>query len=325
MSRSSPAKPSAELIQKAFTALQEIRTNRLDAKNQIQDLINRRDELTDEIRKMGEEAGARRKNKSDELVQCILEIDYQRKRSKRLADQFEKVIGDAQQGKLWDEAIETDFDKATLFTASKDKAGDDDGGDAPDGGEGEGDPEGDLDEEDAGKKPQSSAKNVAGAAAPVGVPKPVREGWRLTFETSDRSVGELTEHGVPDRAVAALRRAGIKTLAQLAAPLPDAVPGHFGRLTQINGITPGDEAAIEKAVAALADNPHRFSFPSGFTIQPIGRSKAAASIVQCRTLAELQSQIEKTLEGSAFAFRMSGPRDGVVSIKNKDVLTVHQG
>ncbi|MDX2148057.1 MAG: hypothetical protein SFZ23_11095, partial [Planctomycetota bacterium] len=94
---------------------------------------------------------------------------------------------------------------------------------------------------------------------------------------------------------------------------------------QINGITPGDEAAIEKAVVVLAENPHRFSFPAGFSIQPIGKSKAAASIVQCRTLAELQNEIEKTLEGSAFAFRMLGPRDGVVSIKNKDVLTVHQG
>ena len=83
----------------------------------------------------------------------------------------------------------------------------------------------------------ADAAAEAGGLPPQAPPNP--------YAHHEGPIDLLAEHDIPDRAIAAMKKAGILRLSDLGKPLPGAMPGCRGRLTLIKGVTPGDEQAIE--------------------------------------------------------------------------------
>lgn len=228
------------VVDSAFRRLYRIRDARVKAKSREKELVQERRELEGRLDDLGAGDSPQHLKVSRRLVVVLRAIDFVRDQQKSLADKFESTLDAAQQGSLFQDDEDISFKDPAESELFRPDDHDPDQMELDDG-----------DEE--GKPAKRKAKPVPAAAsgAPVGVRALEYTGWRAELRDDERDIAVLTQHGVSDRAVATLRRHGITELRSLAAPLPSATPGTFGRLTTLDGITPGDEAAIESALQAL--------------------------------------------------------------------------
>jgi hypothetical protein len=218
----------------------KIRDARVRAKSREQELVTERKELDGRLDRLGKGETPEDLKVSRRLVVVLREIKWVRNQIGSLADTFESTLESAQQGRLFDDDEDIGFKEPTEADLFRPDNHDPD----------------QLELGESHEKSASKRKSPAGPAAPtsngpVGVPDLNYSGWRAELRHDERDVSVLVSHGVSDRAVATLRRHGITELRSLAAPLPTAMPGTFGRLTGLDGITPGDESAIEDAMTAL--------------------------------------------------------------------------
>lgn len=112
----------AEASLRAMRRLVVLKNNRLEAQRTIGEMIKTRDALKEEIRAEGHKTSARRERLSDELVQTILRIEYERKRAAWLADEAQKTVEEAEQGKLFDDDERpTDVSEGELFASADER------------------------------------------------------------------------------------------------------------------------------------------------------------------------------------------------------------